>query len=153
MVITPQELSDRYETIRTTRMQGLPILNERLSVETVGFRQFGEHEVGVLLTPWFMNLVLLPGTDEWDAVEQGETVNLSLPHGDFDFTVSRDDEIGTYLSAILFRSVNSMPSQEIAHSIAEEIAELIFTESEPDTPMRKQRPIGRREFLTGLKSD
>jgi [NiFe] hydrogenase assembly HybE family chaperone len=97
-----------------------------------------------------MNLVLLPGTDEWDSVQQGETVSYALPHGDYDFTVSRDDELGTYLSAILFRSVNSIPTQAIALGIAEEIAELVFTESEPDTPMRKKRPIGRREFLTGL---
>lgn len=151
MMISPQELTERFDTICTTRMQGLPILNEKLSVEAVGFRQCGEHEVGVLLTPWFMNLVLLPGTDEWDSLQSGETVSWSLPHGDYDFTVSRDEELGTYLSAILFRSVNSIPTQEIAHGIAEEIAELVFTESEPDTPMRRKRPIGRREFLTGLR--
>lgn len=149
-MITPHELRERFDAICTTRMQGLPILNDRLSVEAVGFKQTGEHAVGVLLTPWFMNLVLLPGTDEWDSVQQGETVSYALPHGDYDFTVSRDDELGTYLSAILFRSVNSIPTQEIALGIAEEIAELVFTESEPDTPMRKKRPIGRREFLTGL---
>lgn len=152
-MVTPQQLRDRFDRICATRMQGLPILNDKLSVEAVGFRRTGEHEVGVLLTPWFMNLVLLPGTDEWDALNQGDTVNWSLPHGDYDFTVSRDEELGTYLSAILFRSVNSIPTQEIAEGIAEEIAELVFSESEHDTPMRKKRRIGRREFLTGLSAN
>lgn len=152
-MITAEKLKDRFDTICTTRMQGLPILNDKLSVEAVGFRQSGKHEVGVLLTPWFMNLVLLPGTDEWDSLQQGDPVSWSLPNGDYDFTVSRDEELGTYLSAILFRSVNSIPTQEIAHAIAAEIAELVFSESEPDTPMRKKRPIGRREFLTGLQAN
>jgi hypothetical protein len=43
-----------------------PILNNRLEVETVGFVNWGEEngefasEVGILITPWFMNIVLLP---------------------------------------------------------------------------------------------
>lgn len=152
-MITPDQLEERFDTISETRMQGLPIVNDSLSVEAVGFRATGEHEVGVLLTPWFMNLVLLPGTDEWDSARQGETVSCSLPHGDYDFTVSRDEELGTFLSAILFSSVNTIPSQEIAHDIAEEIAKLVFSESEPDNAMRRKRPIGRREFLTGFKAN
>ena len=152
-MITAEGLEKRFDKIRDTRMRGLPLLNEKLSVEAVGFRPLGDHQVGVLLTPWFMNLVLLPGTDEWDSMQQGEVVSWPLPHGEYDFTVSRDEELGTFLSAILFSSVSSIPTQEIAHDIAEEIAELVFSESDPDTELPKKRPIGRREFLTGLKTN
>ena len=36
------------------------MVNPALAVEAVGFRPWGEHWLGILITPWFMNLVLMP---------------------------------------------------------------------------------------------
>ncbi len=41
-------------------MRGLDVVNPRLAVEAVGFAPWDGHWLGVLLTPWCMNLMLLP---------------------------------------------------------------------------------------------
>ena len=42
-------------------MRDLPIYNDKVAIEAIGFRPFGEAELlGVVLTPWFMNLIMLP---------------------------------------------------------------------------------------------
>src|SRR5664280_408114 len=42
-------------------MRGMPFYNEKIAIEAIGFRPFGEGEVlGVVLTPWFMNMIKLP---------------------------------------------------------------------------------------------
>ena len=57
------EVDARIDAIYRERMQGLPIVNPELSVEAVGFEPFEAHELGVLISPWFMNLVLLPADE------------------------------------------------------------------------------------------
>ena len=48
-----------FERIGRESMRGLPFYNEALSVEAVGFERFGDAWLGVLITPWFMNLMLV----------------------------------------------------------------------------------------------
>ena len=42
------------------RMEGLDFVNPALSVEAVAFAPWQGHWLGVLITPWFMNLILAP---------------------------------------------------------------------------------------------
>ena len=52
-----------YRHIAATRMHGLPVLNARLQVQALGFAplpQAADSLLGVLVTPWFMNLLRLP---------------------------------------------------------------------------------------------
>ena len=42
------------------RMAGVPILNPALSVQTVDFSPWRGHWLGALVTPWFINLVVMP---------------------------------------------------------------------------------------------
>lgn len=61
-----QALAGHFAVIQATRMSGVPLLNPRLQVQAVGFQPWhGEAAaeplaLGVLVTPWFMNLVWLP---------------------------------------------------------------------------------------------
>ena len=41
-------------------MKGMPIYNPTLAVEAVGFREHEGRQAGVMVTPWFMNLTVLP---------------------------------------------------------------------------------------------
>lgn len=54
------ELVARFRDIGETQMRGLPLYNDRTEVEAVDFAPFGDGWIGVLITPWFMNVVLLP---------------------------------------------------------------------------------------------
>lgn len=140
-------LVQHFETINRLHMQGLPIVNPGLSVEAVGFQEHGGHTIGVLVTPWFMNLVLLPGSDAWSDCEQGSTIDYALPAGNYDFIVSRDEHIGTYLSAVLFRTVIDFPDQASARIIAGDVMKRITS------PAPAARAFSRRELFTRARVD
>ena len=139
-----------YGDVYRKRMRDLPIVNARLDVEAVGFSEVGDHCLGVLITPWFMNLVILPGTDEWHDSRTGDTATITLPDGDYEFTVSQDDALGVYLTAVLFRTVTDFPNQTTARAIAAEILQELLTERErqPEAPT-----LSRRALLSGEGAD
>ena len=129
MSIDPDVLVSHYRAIYRERMQGLPIVNELLEVEATEFTEFGEHRLGILIAPWFMNMVLLPGTDEWSERLQGDKVRITLPSDEYEFVVCRDDAFdGVYLSAVLFRSTADFPDMQIARDVADEIMQRLFAQ-------------------------
>jgi len=137
---TVDELVRQFEAIYVEHMRDLPIVNGRLAVEAVGFRQFEGHQLGVLITPWFMNLVLLPATDRWADNAQGTMTALDFPSGKIDFTVTQDRELGTYLSAVLFCSVSDIPDQAKARDLAQQVMQNLFIEA------KSERSVSRREL-------
>ncbi len=55
------QLEAVFKHIQRTRMDGVPLLHPHLAVQAVDFVDGGDGLAqGVLVTPWFMNLVLLP---------------------------------------------------------------------------------------------
>ena len=151
MRIDEAELVAFYRVVERERMHGLPIVNPRLRVEAVGFEAFDEHRFGILITPWFMNMLLLPGTDEWDSFERGATVRLDLPGGRYDFCVCRD-EPGCFLSAVLFRTMSDFPDQQTACAVAEDILRRLRTTADDQQADGKRR-FSRRSVMTGLNAD
>lgn len=145
------ELVGHFETIYRKHMQGLPIVNSQLSIEAVGFRCHEGHQFGVLITPWFMNLILLPGSEFWSEYEQGSTVEFALPAGAYDFTLSHDDDLGTYLTAVLFRTVSDFPDQDTARNVAETVLGMLFEKPDPSKQGRpKTATLSRRDLFTRL---
>lgn len=135
-----------YRKVFDERMRDLPIVNHALHVEAVGFRELAEHEFGALITPWFINLVLLPGNERWDDRRQGSVCQIDLPGGKVDLTVSHDDVLGTTLSAALFGTVQDFPEQALARDIAIESLRLLFDEQAAGQH-RDARTMTRRELL------
>lgn len=141
------DLVERFEFIHNERMKGLPIVNARLRVEAVGFRDFDDKRLGVLITPWFMNLILLEHRDTWLDLSQGDTIRFRFPHGPIEFAVTHDDDLGSFLSAVLFRTMSDMPDQETARDLASEIMSQLFIE-----PSENEGALTRRELFTGLRA-
>lgn len=151
MTIREADLLGRFRTISRDRMRGLPICNPNLEVEVVGFRDFEDNRLGVLITPWFMNLVLLPGDETWSNMPVGAMDSLSLPGESCELSICKDDLLGTYLSAILFRSVMDFPDQGTAVAVAEEVLKQLFTKpDEAPCGAAETQAISRRNLLTGL---
>jgi [NiFe] hydrogenase assembly HybE family chaperone len=140
------KMVQQFETIYVEHMRDLPIVNKALQVEAVGFHDYHSHQLGVLITPWFMNLILLPGTDDWSDTLQGDTSSIDFPSGRIEFAVSHDKVLGTYLSAVLFRSVADMADQAIARKLALEVLKDLMK------PPRKERTVSRRDLFTGLRA-
>ena len=151
MPITVEQLVAHYRDIAATRMQGLPIVNSHLDVEAVSFRTYSDDEVGILITPWFMNLVVLPGSGTRLEVAQGDEIAWTLPAGDYAMTCCRDETLGDYLTAVLFRTVADFPDQATARDIAETIVEMIFTPQ--DTAASRAPRFSRRELFSRLGAD
>ena len=145
------QLTAHYQTIAAERMQQLPIYNPRLKVEAVGFREFEGDQLGVLIAPWFVNLVLLPGDERWASEPGGAVCNLALPAGTEQFTVCRDDVLGTYLSAVLFRSSELFPDQDTARAIAADVMRRLFESPAPQAA-RAAPAISRRDLLRGVSA-
>jgi [NiFe] hydrogenase assembly HybE family chaperone len=148
MRIRVDELVARYETIYEERMRDLPIVNPRLAVEAVGFERWEDQDLGILITPWFMNLVLLPNSDRLVDFPQGERVECRFPSGPCELTVYHDEDLGSYLAAVLFRTVVDFPDQDVARAVAEEaLAQLLAEPADKET-----EKVSRRGLLTGLKA-
>ena len=148
MRVTVDALRDYYRQVYEETFRDLPIANAALDVEAVGFRPLEEHRLGVLITPWFMNLFLLPGTGRWDDKPQGSACTVELPGGKVDFLVSHAQALGTVLSAALFSTVADFPDQEIAREVARETLRLLFdSDAVQEEPGRR---VSRRELLRRL---
>jgi [NiFe] hydrogenase assembly HybE family chaperone len=144
-----ERLVDYYRAVYEERFRDLPIVNKALQVEAVGFRELAEHEFGVLMTPWFMNLVLLPGTGRWNDRPQGSICTVELPGGKVDFTVSHDEVIGTTLSAAMFGTVTDFPDQAMARDVARETLRLLFSKEQAGDDAEGGQ-ITRRQLFRNL---
>ena len=140
MPISIDQMTERFRDIHATRMQGMPFINAKLRVEAVGFRPWEEHELGVLITPWFMNLILLPEVDA--DIGQGHKIDAGFPSGNIEMTVAQDEKLGLYFSAVLFSSVMDIPNQETARDIAVEVMRELFD------PKSSSKVISRRSIFT-----
>jgi len=127
------ELEERLEAIYTTiqkeRMADIPILNPRLQVRAVGFREWEGHRLGVLVTPWFMNILLLPGEDgEWSTLACGEKVTQRLPSGVYEFIVGEEVDLGHYQMCSLFSPMFEFEDQAAALATARAVMDGVLDE-------------------------
>lgn len=147
-----QRLLTAYRGVAQRQMQGLPFYNGRLSVEAVGFRPWEGRLLGVLITPWFMNLILLPGSeDEWHRCPQGSKSQWKFPAGTYELSASRLEDADTHLSAALFSTVQDFPDQTTAREVAREVLVHLFQEAssknDSSSDGRQCRRVSRRELL------
>ncbi|MBI5257197.1 MAG: [NiFe]-hydrogenase assembly chaperone HybE [Burkholderiales bacterium] len=120
-----QALEAAFAHIGHTRMQGLPLLNPALRVQAVGFAPLdGADEglaLGVLVTPWFMNLLRLPLAQAPAGVlrpgEQG-----SRPAGTqaLWFTGAEEAVIGRFEMCSLCSPMQGLADQQAAVALATE---------------------------------
>ena len=146
MPIPVAALEDYYRRVYDERMRDLAVVNPALEVEGVGFRGLDEHQLGALVTPWFINLFLLPGSDRWDDHGQGSTCTIDLPGGSIDFTIAHDEELGTTLSAALFGTVAEFPDQALARDVAAETLRRL-RQAEANDDDNKEPGMTRRELF------
>ncbi|MCD2174378.1 [NiFe]-hydrogenase assembly chaperone HybE [Rhizobium sp. C4] len=143
-------LEERYRHIAATAMADVPICNPALSVAATGFRPWGGRAVGVVTTPWFMNLIAmpLPGT-EMEPVAAGKSVRLNLPAGEVEFIVGELDGVGRVDSCSLFSPVFEFASMEEANEVAAEIVRTFFDVKALEPPPPPPARPSRRDLLRG----
>ncbi|PWB64057.1 MAG: [NiFe]-hydrogenase assembly, chaperone, HybE [Betaproteobacteria bacterium] len=146
-------LEAAFERIRKTRMEGLPFLNPKLRVEAVGFRPWQGEWLGALVTPWFVNLVLMPGDGPWTTLPEGDERFVTLPAGRFRFICGRDGELGEYHACSLFSPAQQFEDHATARAVAAASLEALFDagndEKERAAGAAPPSAVSKRDFLRG----
>ncbi len=135
-----------FRHIAATRMDGVPVLNDRLAVRAVGFEAVGEAACGVLVTPWFMNLVWLPAPDEAALAPGASRARVVGPER-FDFIGAREDGFGAYEACSLFSPMFEFEDQAAALATAAEV--LAILRAPPPAPPEQVAVPARRALLLG----
>ena len=147
-----RRLEQAFSTILEERMRDVPLLNPALAVEAVGLREWQGCWIGALVTPWFINLVVLPGAGAWRAVPDRDSVWHAFPSGRFEFIAGNEPGLGPYHACSLFSPVQEFGDHETARETARLALESLFDPAllgeggsrRPDGPQ-----MSRRDFLRG----
>ena len=159
---SPDRLAERrdallatYREIARTRMAGLPVCNPALAVAAIGFAAAPAAEdddpeaaLGILLTPWFMNLVHLP-LQPCDGRRAVGTVRRRRIAGhDLDFIAAHEPALGGFAACSLFSPVFEFASLDAACATADAVLALLRPAAAAAATTPAARPP-RRAFLFG----
>lgn len=138
-------LTQAFRVIGETRMQGVPVLHPKLCVEAVDFEAVDDGAFGILITPWFMNLMWLP-FDDAEAVPAGSTRMRELGGERLEFIGAQEMSFGAYEMCSLFSPMTDFVDQDAARKTASEVLRLLRKPlPKPDVPLVPSR----RAFITG----
>ena len=142
-----------FDDILRRQMHDMPLVNPALAVEAVGFRPWQDHWLGIVITPWFMNLWLMPRvTAKWQPIGERETRHYVFPAGVFAFIGGRDPLLGDYQACSLFSPMFEFADQASAREMAVAVLEVLFDDASRQAPeimpgAPAQRPVSKRDFL------
>lgn len=161
---TPARLAERLTTlvafhrhVQQVRMQGVPLLNDVLSIAVVGFQWAESVEgaspepvaEGVLVTPWFMSLVRLPAEMLGHDGRVGRTFVRRFANEHFDFIGAYDSGVGYHEACALFSPMGGFTSQDHAVATALAALDLVRGAPAPATAVARATLAPRRAFLLG----
>lgn len=147
--INPAEMCYRY--IHATAMQDVPRCNPALGIKATGFRIYGGRALGIITTPWFMNLVAadIPGSVQSAPVAVGTTVRIGLPVAEVEFIAGELDAIGRVASCSLFSPVFAFGTMEAALETAVEAVRAFFDPAALTPASVPSTNVKRRDLLRG----
>ncbi len=110
-------LESLYQAVYENTMKGMPICNDAIKIEAIGFQLWEKQWLGILVTPSFTNLLILRQQDQaWPTFKlaKGNEQFISFPVGDIKFTPRFEPELGSYLCCSLVSPMNECPSHQQA---------------------------------------
>ncbi|CAM3632821.1 [NiFe]-hydrogenase assembly chaperone HybE [Polaromonas hydrogenivorans] len=155
-------LAALYQHIASTRMQGIPLLNPAVQVEAVGFElvqadasdpEAPASGVGVLITPWFMNLVWLPLRRLDLAKQVGGKVPRYVGRECFEFIAAHEDDFGSYEACSLFSPVFEFENHQAAVATAQAVLDMLRQPASTAAQAALPQAPARRAFLFGRSSN
>jgi [NiFe] hydrogenase assembly HybE family chaperone len=146
LVSGPLKLVAEFREIWNARMRDLPLVNRALHVEAVGFRAWQGRPIGVLLSPWFMNLILLSGPgDDWSDLYPGDKELIAFPSGRYEFIHNRRGALGGYKACSLLSPMSDFGSQLQATDCARAVMQALFEPANVAETDRRKVIRTRRE--------
>lgn len=154
-----------FTEVFNAKMRDVPMVNHALHVQAVEFRPHEGGFLGVLVAPWFMNLVFLPPEGR-PVLAAKEKEVIHFPSGEYEFIHNAREQTGPYLACSLFSPMGDFTSQlqavEVARAVMVELfkadnraetdraAEIrAMREAELAPPVAPDPAPSRRALLTG----
>ena len=154
----PAELVETtYFRIYRDRLADVPMHNPALCVEAVDFQIWQGHWLGVLVAPWCMSILLLPGkADGWETPGDNERRFVQFPVGPMAFLGNHEPDLGEFQSCALFANMAQFTTQAEAVQAARAALLALFKDpNKPPPPARAEQPVRNpqlsRRQLFGLK--
>lgn len=122
-----QGLEAEFTEIWHGKMRDVPMVNKLLRVEAVGFLYWNNRPLGVLISPWFMNLILMPAeAEDWSTLVPGEKETIAFPSGDYEFIHNTRGILGGYKACSLFSPMGDFASHAYAVEVARAVMAALF---------------------------
>ncbi|MCB6176690.1 [NiFe]-hydrogenase assembly chaperone HybE [Rhodobacter sp. Har01] len=154
-----------FREVFHAKMRDVPMVNHALHVQAVDFQPWEGGFLGVLVAPWFMNLVFLP-PNVWPLLPAGAKETIAFASGDYEFLHNSRPMVGPYLACSLFSPMGDFTSQLQAVDVARAIMQELFRpenraetdrageirarrEAELAPPPQPDPEPSRRSLLTG----
>jgi [NiFe] hydrogenase assembly HybE family chaperone len=119
----------------------------------VGFRAWEGQWLGVLVTPWSINVLLLPGSAGWPRLATGAERFVDMPAGRFRFVAAFDPALGEYHACSLFSPVLEFADHAAARVAAAAALDAMLDPSTAGGPAPRSRTFSRRDFLRGSRAE
>ncbi len=143
--VASQRVQRVFSRIHEEQMAGIPVLNAALKVQTLGFQEYQGRVIGILITPWLMNLVMLPGEDDdWSDLDLGKKQRHRFPSGSYRFMVNEIDGMGKCQCHSLYSPMHEFVDQDHARAAAESFLDtLMVAPTEPPKEIVDEELLGR----------
>ena len=149
--IPADAVEQAFFRVQQERMADVPILNLALSVEAVDFQRWQGHWLGMVVTPWCMSLLLVPGSaEQWVSTGENKRRFVKFPAGDFAFLGGVEPELGEYQSCSLFSPMGQFSNQSQATMTARASLLGLLAPPVPATAASKEPEepkLSRRRFF------
>lgn len=135
MVRDPVQVSEQIEQtfnrIHRENMQGIPILNPAIEVQALGFQEHEGRVLGVIITPWLMNVVILPKDDEdWSHMKLGDKRPHEFASRAYKFMLNEIDGIGLCQTHSLYSPMHQFRCHQQAVAAAQTFLDGLMVERE-----------------------
>lgn len=135
-----------FREVWHAKMRDVPLVNKVLHVQSVGFRRHDGRPLGILITPWFMNLFLLPAEGEdWSHLKVGEKEVIQFPSGAYEFIHNVREQSGGYKACSLFSPMGDFNTQAQAVDVAHAVMNELFREENRAETDRREDIRAARE--------
>ena len=120
-------LEAHFHQLWAARGDDFPVVNPKLAIKAIGFARVQGDWVGVMVTPWFVQLMLLAGGGTlWGDIPVGQRRYLDLPGATLPFTAAEVMGIGAYQYSPLLAQISEAEDMLAAQRVADDALQAIL---------------------------
>jgi len=145
-----------YESLWQEGGQDMAEINPALAIEAVGFTRYEGDWLGVVITPWFLRLFMLPGGGSlWGEIPVGQSRYVSLPAETMQFVADEAPQLGAFQYSTLLEPTSLVADMNAARQMAIRVMQPFgYLAPDPVLPPHRESPepagVSRRGFFRRL---